>query len=154
MVIRKFAFTILLCVVLTFTAFAQQEPAHFGEEISEKGALLPADFLKTMDGKTETETKVKAKITNVCQMKGCWMTLDMGNGKEVMVRFKDYGFFVPKDAAGKTAVVKGKAFIDNISVETLRHYAEDAGKSKEEINAITEPEQRLSFTADGVIIQE
>lgn len=154
MVIQKFAFTILLGVALTFTAFAQQEPAHFGEEISEKGALLPADFLKTMDGKTETETKVKAKITNVCQMKGCWMTLDMGNGEEVMVRFKDYGFFVPKDAAGKTAVVKGKAFIDNISVETLRHYAEDAGKSKEEINAITEPEQRLSFTAEGVIIQE
>jgi len=36
----------------------------------------------------------------------------------------------------------------------LRHYAEDAGKSEEEIMTITEPEYVLTFTADGVIIQE
>lgn len=154
MFIQKLVLSVVLGMAITVTAFAQQEPAHLGEKITEKGALLPAEFLKEMDGKIETETKVKAKINNVCQMKGCWMTLDMGHGEELMVRFKDYGFFVPKDAAGKTAIVKGRAYIDNISVETLRHYAEDAGKSKEEINAITKPEQRISFVADGVIIQE
>ena len=36
----------------------------------------------------------------------------------------------------------------------LRHYAEDAGKTEEEIMTITEPEYVLSFTANGVIIQE
>ena len=33
-------------------------------------------------------------------------------------------------------------------------YAEDAGKSEEEIAAITEPELRLAFTATGVMIED
>ena len=40
------------------------------------------------------------------------------------------------------------------SVKELRHYAEDAGKSKEEIDLITEPEITISFLADGVLIKE
>jgi hypothetical protein len=36
----------------------------------------------------------------------------------------------------------------------LKHYAEDAGKSEEEIAQITEPSYDLGFTADGVIIAE
>jgi hypothetical protein len=36
----------------------------------------------------------------------------------------------------------------------LKHYAEDAGKSKIEIAQITEPNYDLGFTADGVIIVE
>lgn len=151
---QKFLLTAILGLLLSFATIAQQEPARFGKEISEEGALIPAEFLKEMEGKIESEIKVKAKVTNVCRMKGCWITLDMGHGKEVMVRFKDYEFFVPKDVAGKTAVVEGRAYVDTVSVETLRHYAEDAGESEAEIKAITKPEERVSFIADGVIIQE
>jgi hypothetical protein len=70
----------------------------------------------------------------------------------MMVRFKDYGFFVPKDCNGKTAIMNGVAYKEVVSVDMLRHYAEDAGKSKEEIMKITTPETRLSFEADGVMI--
>ena len=87
-------------------------------------------------------------------MKGCWMRLKDAENNELFIRFKDYGFFVPKDAAGKTAVLKGKAFIHTTSADELKHYAEDAGKSKEEIAKITEPEQEYRFLADGVIIYE
>jgi hypothetical protein len=48
--------------------------------------------------------------------------------------------------------MNGIAYREVVSVEMLRHYAEDAGKSKEEIMKITEPETKLSFEADGVII--
>ncbi len=82
------------------------------------------------------------------------MTLDMGNQPDLRVRFKDYGFFVPKDASGKTAVVEGRAYVDTVSAETLRHYAADAGKSEKEIKAINKLEVRVSFIADGVIIEE
>ena len=72
----------------------------------------------------------------------------------LMVRFKDYGFFVPKEGVeGKTAIISGENFYDTLSVELLRHYAEDAGKSSEEINLIVEPEYTLAFTAHGVIIK-
>jgi hypothetical protein len=37
-------------------------------------------------------------------------------------------------------------------VEELKHLAEDAGKSKEEIEAITEPKEELKFLATGVLL--
>ena len=78
------------------------------------------------------------------------MTLSTNNNDAMMVRFKDYGFFVPKDIGGKDVIIEGQAYATEVSVEELRHYAEDAGKSKEEIMAITEPEKQYAFLATGV----
>jgi hypothetical protein len=50
-------------------------------------------------------------------------------------------------------VLKGKAFQKTIPVAQLQHYAEDAGKSKEEIAKITQPQSTLQFEADGVIVK-
>ena len=69
-----------------------------------------------------------------------------------MVKFKDYGFFMPKDIAGKEVIINGKAYVEEVSVDEQRHYAEDAGKTKEEIAKITEPKRTFSFEADGVLI--
>ena len=85
--------------------------------------------------------------------KGCWMTLDTGEDT-LFIKFRDYGFFVPIDSVeGKTAVIQGDLFLDTTTVEMLKHYAEDAGKSEEEIAQITEPIYELGFIADGVIIK-
>lgn len=82
--------------------------------------------------------------------------MDVASGTDtVFVRFQDYGFFVPTEGAeGKRTVLQGEAFYDTLTVEALRHYAEDAGKSEAEIAAIQEPELRLAFTATGVMIQD
>lgn len=98
-------------------------------------------------------TKVKAEIIEVCSKKGCWMTLDMDDEKEVMVKFKDYGFFMPLDAKGEV-IISGKAFVAETPVDELKHYAEDAGKSKEEIEAITVPQLEYKFEADGVLLKK
>jgi hypothetical protein len=87
-------------------------------------------------------------------MKGCWMKIEVEKDT-VLVRFKDYGFFVPKTGSeGKLTIVNGKISVDTISVKQLKHYAEDAGKSKHEISLINKPEITLSFLADGVIIKD
>ncbi len=96
--------------------------------------------------------KVTGKVTSACQTKGCWLEMDMGNGETMMVTFKDYGFFVPKDISGKKVVVEGVAETKTISVDEQKHYAMDAGKSDAEIQAITQPETELAFVADGVLI--
>ena len=100
-----------------------------------------------------TQMKVKTTINEVCQQKGCWVTLDLGNGESAKVKFKDYGFFVPKDVSGRTAVVNGWAYREEVSVDELKHHLEDAGKPQDEIDAITEPEIRYTFVADGVLIE-
>ena len=81
------------------------------------------------------------------------MNLDTGTDT-IFIRFRDYGFFVPTDSvSGKTAIIEGDLFLDTISVEMLRHFAEDAGKTEKEIALINEPSYNLNFMADGVIIK-
>jgi hypothetical protein len=106
-----------------------------------------------MGDATEKEMKIVGTIEEVCQKKGCWMKLDLGNGEKMRITFKDYAFFVPKDASGREVVLDGLAMIEETSLESLRHYAEDAGKSKAEIEAITEGTKELVFEARGVILK-
>lgn len=101
-----------------------------------------------------TQTQLKGTIKEVCQAKGCWMRVDLSNGEEVFVRFKDYGFFVPTDVAGNEVVMNGKAFIEEMSVEDQKHYAKDKGLMTTEIGKITAPKKTLRFEADGVLITE
>lgn len=127
---------------------------HFGKLVEINGALTIDEFASQMEGQDSIEVKLAAKAEDVCQTKGCWMKVKTADGSLMRVTFKDYGFFVPKNIAGKNVVLEGVAFQDTVSVEDLRHFAEDGGKSKEEIAAITEPEIAVSFVADGVVIQE
>src|SRR5690606_9591428 len=99
-------------------------------------------------------TKISGKIIEACKKKGCWMTIDIGNDEIMRVKFKDYGFFVPKNADGLEMIMEGVAYMTVTSVDELKHLAEDAEKSKEEIDAITEPEHDLTFEAIGVIIKQ
>ena len=147
----KIRLTILsIALILPFIGQAQ----NFGEELSNNKAVKATTLAKSMEGKETMEVKLKGEINEVCQMKGCWMTVDAGKETEIRVTFKDYGFFVPKDAAGKTVVFEGEAKYETVDVETLKHYAEDAGKSQEEIDAITESQTKLTFVASGVEIME
>ncbi|CAN5551479.1 hypothetical protein BH11BAC2_BH11BAC2_12470 [soil metagenome] len=137
------------------TATANNETGSFGDKIDESG-VIPMDSLLAMvsTGKSEiANVKVEGKITECCEKKGCWMSIDRGDGTAMRVTFKDYGFFVPLTSGGKTAVMQGRAYMDTTSVEDLRHFAEDGGKSKEDIAKITEPKLELAFEADGVIIK-
>lgn len=129
--------------------------ASFGEKIDAENVLTTKQINEKYNGLKVGDTlnvKFTSKINSVCSKKGCWMRLDAGEEKEVMVKFKDYGFFMPLDAKGEV-IVDGKAFIQETSVDELKHYAEDAGKSAEEIAKITEPKKTLSFVADGVLLK-
>lgn len=130
----------------------------FGAEISPEGAISPEEMLKKYDSMAvgdSVEIAFKGKVNSVCQAKGCWMKLDLGQPeKESFVKFKDYKFFVPMDAAEADAVIKGWAYKSETSVDELKHYAKDAGKSEEEIAAITAPKTEYTFMADGVLLKK
>lgn len=92
------------------------------------------------------------KVQQVCQSRGCWIKLEASNGQSVFVD-TDEKITMPKSIAGKTVTVNGYAFMDTTDVETLRHYAKDEGKSKEEIEKITEPLIEVSIMATGIKIK-
>ena len=103
---------------------------------------------------SSSKVKIEGEILSSCPMKGCWMKISVEKDT-VLVRFKDYGFFVPKyGIEWKSTIINGKLSVDTLSIAQLQHYAEDAGKSKEEIALISKPEITISFLADGVLIKE
>lgn len=131
--------------------------ASFGNKIDDDNVMSISQMsekYKSMSVGDTMSVKMQANVIEVCQSKGCWMTLNLENGDEAMVKFKDYGFFMPKDISGKEVILNGKAFVNEVPVDEQRHYAEDAGKSKEEIATITEPKKTFSFEADGVLIKQ
>ena len=126
---------------------------YYGDTIQEDGAISTAALMELMKDKDSAEVKIITNIREVCQKKGCWMDVELTANDLMTVRFKDYGFFVPKDAAGKTVILDGIVRKEIETVEWLRHKAEDAGKSKEEIESITQPDTSFTFEARGVIIK-
>ncbi len=126
----------------------------FGKKITDEQVLSKSEIIEMYKNLKVGDTsyvKFTTTVNEVCQSKGCWMRLDLSDD-EAMVRFKDYGFFMPKNIADKEVIVNGKAYISEMSIEDQRHYAEDEGKSQDEIIAITKVKTTLSFEADGVLV--
>jgi len=160
----KYTLLVVLLGIFAFTACTQTVTpvavengmSFYGEKITPEGAITYDQLLQKLETMESIENvKVSGNIAGVCQAKGCWMNIvsNTEKSKESMfVKFKDYGFFMPLDASGTTAIMEGKAYKEETSVEELRHYAEDEGKSAEEIAAITESVTELKFMAHGVIL--
>ena len=139
------------------TTLNSNDYASFGDKFELKKVITKEQMFKkykTLKKGDSIAVKFVTKINSVCKKKGCWMKLDLGNGESAFVKFKDYAFFVPLNADGSDVVVNGTAFIDVVSVDELKHYAKDAGKSQAEINKIKKPEITYSFTATGVFIKK
>ena len=130
---------------------------YFGIQIDENNAISDAemsDKYAKMKAVDTLQVKFVAKVKEVCQAKGCWMKLELEDGQETMVRFKDYGFFMPMDIKGKEVIVNGLAFVEEMSIEDQKHFAKDGGKSETEIATITNAKKTFSFEADGVLLKE
>ena len=135
-------------------AKSETAAGKFGADINDSGVVTLSELVTELESKDEFQGKVFGQIKEVCSKKGCWMTIDLPNGQSMRVTFKDYGFFVPLNSGGYPVVIEGIATKKVTDVETLRHFAQDAGKSKEEIEKITDSKQEYAFEAIGVIIKE
>ncbi len=160
---KKIAYLIICFFALTsckkesITNISSSDYAIFGDSISTDKAISKEDMLVQYNILKPGDTlniKFKSIIKNVCQKKGCWMTIELPSGKEAFVKFEDYAFFVPKNAQKSEVIVNGKAFVSIESVEELKHYAKDEGKSQAAIDSIVAPKTNYSFMADGVLIKK
>lgn len=149
-------FSLFLLAAIATQAQPPKTPATpgttFGEVITAENATAVAELPSLIADRQMADVKIEGKVLDVCPKKGCWLSLEMPDKSVTFVKFKDYGFFVPLELIGKTVVVEGQAKKIETSVEELKHYAEDAKKSKEEIEAITEPKKEIRLTANGVLV--
>jgi len=121
----------------------------FGDTIKNDSAPFLEQVTKTLDT-AKNEVMITAEIKDICQAKGCWMTLKTPNGQSARVTFKDYSFFVPKDASGKKVIIKGIASLEELAIEEAKHYADDAGEDFDPEASRVE----ISILASGVLISK
>ncbi|OQP64595.1 DUF4920 domain-containing protein [Niastella populi] len=148
-------------VAFSFIKASAQPPAGdakpgdwYGEKIHTENAIDIAQIPAKLNEKESFNTKVKAKVLDVCPKKGCWLKLAVNDSTTAFVKMKDYGFFLPVAVKGKTIVMDGEVKMLTTSVDELQHYAKDAKKSQAEINAITQPKKEIRFTATGITVVE
>lgn len=152
---------LVLSLVMAPFAFAQKSEIpeakpgmEYGRGVSEDKTFNVYSTNKVIDElEKEKELKdivIQAKVTGVCEKKGCWLTLENDKNMTVFVKMEDYSFFLPMSAMGKTILLHADATKKVTSVKELKHYAEDAKKSKEEIAKITEPKTEIRVLAKGI----
>ncbi len=144
----------VLLLTTANSAFAQAKFTSYGQEFKKENVKTMNSLMKDMQGKDKLENiSLEGRISEVCQAEGCWVKLkntSAEGAEDILVKFKDHAFVVPKDLAGKPMIVHGTALRKTVSVEEQRHMAEDAGKSADEIAKINTPKEELRIEATGV----
>lgn len=147
-------FLVLIAVIIAAApALAFQKAGkHFGAPFTDAKEVALKDVFRSAEKFAKTPIKVEGEIQDVCQNKGCWLVLT--DGKNIMrITFKDYGFFVPKDSAGKKVLLEGTIEKKTIDEDTARHYAEES-KTKVDVSKINGPQEVFTMVASAVRIDE
>ena len=153
---------ILIVTTFCFGFMANAQPpkvpadagALFGEKTTLENAITVDQLfakMKNADNANSVSIKLKGVVREVCKAEGCWIKIQSPDGS-MMVKMKDHSFTVPLILNGKSIVINGIAEQKLTSVEQLRHFAEDAGKSKEEIAKIKEPKKEIIVQAKGILV--
>ena len=150
---KIYFFTLILFALAANAQEMGKVPAAKGVvygKVSEEKAPVSVDDLEAKLVDNAFAGLIKGKVVEVCKAEGCWLRLQKADGSSMMVRAKDHGFVMPENIVGKTVLVEGTAAVKETSEEMRKHFAEDGGKTKEEIAKIKGPEKSVEFTAKGV----
>jgi hypothetical protein len=93
---------------------------------------------------------LEGKISDVCQMKGCWLMLSDGE-RAIRIKFEGYSFFVPKNSRGKKGASRRADNPETLSEDMARHYAAEQS-TKSDPSEIKGPQRVVTFEATGVAI--
>ncbi len=127
----------------------------FGESFSDEGAVPVQAVVAEREAYIGQSVKIEGTVAEVCQMEGCWLTLQTGEGNNIRILVArkesgDYAFTVPTDISGRRVVVQGTLAEETLLEGTQRHLAEDAGIEVDEEDLA--PIAELQLTAQGVLI--
>jgi hypothetical protein len=150
---KIYIFSLILIALAANAQDKEKVPAAKGVvygNVSEEKSPVSVDDLEGKLVDNAFTGQMKGKVVEVCKAEGCWLRLQKADGSSMMVRAKDHAFFMPENIVGKTVLVEGTASVKETSEEMRKHFAEDGGKSKEEIAKIKGAEKSVEFAAKGV----
>jgi len=132
------------------TAAAEDVVVRRGAPITPQSAIPLSVVLATPEKFADKSIVVDGKVRASCTRKGCWMELAPERddaAPSVRVFFKDYAFFVPLDAKGKRARVKGSVKVRVVTAEEIAHMESEGGRF---VKGADGTAREVRLTATGV----
>ena len=119
-------FTLLLAAGFAFSA-----TQNLGKPLTLKKPMTIAKVMAKPDKFVGKTVQVTGKVTEVCQMMGCWMDLTDGS-QSIHINAEDGVIVFPKDSVGKQAVAEGKLIKVELTkdqaIAQAKHTAEEQGR--------------------------
>ncbi len=120
---------ILFALLLALSVLSAAEN-KLGQPLTLKQPIAIATLLAHPDDYVGKTVQVKGKITEVCQMMGCWMDLTNDQGQKVHIKVEDGVIVFPKDSVGKLAVAEGKLTKSELTKEQAIARAKEEASEK------------------------
>jgi hypothetical protein len=149
--LRKLLLLLPMSCLLSFALWAKDAGVEtFGKPLSLKKTLSLQEAIQQPAKYQNQKVLLEGKISDVCQMKGCWLMLSDGE-RAIRIKFEGYSFFVPKNSRGKKVRAEGRLVQETLSEDMARHYAAEQS-TKSDPSAIKGPQRVVTFEATGVAI--
>jgi hypothetical protein len=142
-------FTLLLAA----TTALQAGDAVYGAGVKLDETLKISTLQADPDRYVGKTVRVEGTITEVCEMKGCWMELQESPAAKIRVQVEDDVVVFPISSRGKTGIAEGVVEALDMTrekyVEWQKHLAEEKGKAFDPSTVGDGPYRILQIQATG-----
>jgi hypothetical protein len=130
----------------------------YGDALTGTDTIPISQLLENPDPYLGQVVRVEGLVTNVCEKRGCWMTLasDDKEFEEIRIKVDDGVIVFPMEAKGKRAVAEGVLVKIEMSMdETVAYQQHHAEEHDEEFDpaSVTEPLVFYQIKGTGAVIR-
>ncbi len=123
--------TLFLLATLSLALIAKTQ--DLGKPLTLKEPMNVGSVVSTPEPLVGKVVQVKGKVTEVCEMAGCWMALvDPETSQMLRVKVNDGEIVFPKEAIGKLAIAEGTlkklVLTKEQTIARLKHEADEQGR--------------------------
>lgn len=116
----------------------------FGQALSDRPITPLTEIAASPDRFAGQVVKTEGEIVQVCQRMGCWMEMRAEGVSPVRVPMAGHSFFLPRDVAGRHAVVEGQLALRELPEGERQHLEEEGA---------TATGNAMEIVATGVVVR-
>ena len=145
---------LLSCVAVTCLFAAELK---VGKPLTLKTQVPLTELMAQPTQYLDQTIQVRGRITEVCQMMGCWVMLTNDTGAAVRIQVQHGVVAFPKDASGRMATAEGKfvkfELTKEEAIDVAKHEAEEQGR-KFDPNSVKGPLTICEIEGTGAVLSE
>jgi hypothetical protein len=154
----KRAFLFLALTLLAAAPALQAEETSYGAGLTVRQSIPLSLLLANPDRYLGQKVRVEGTVTEVCQMKGCWMEIEESPKAKIRIKVDDGVIVFPPSAKGKPAIAEGVLEAVPMTRESYvawrRHEAEERGQAFDAATVGDGPFQILQLRGTGARIMD